>query len=82
MVLVQKKKLINLSRRLNLEDNITFFGFIEDYKELFNPAFFKDRNINYSCRGKGNVVLELFAAELPVILGSDDGIDRDIFKNQ
>ena len=79
MVLVQKKKLINLSRRLNLEDNITFFGFIEDYKDAVSILLSSKIGILTTVAGgKGNVVIsELFAAELPVIaIGSDDGIDR------
>ena len=75
----EKKKLINLSRRLNLEDNITFFGFIEDYKDAVSILLSSKIGILTTVAGgKGNVVIsELFAAELPVIaIGSDDGIDR------
>ena len=75
----EKQKLINLSSRLNLENNITFFGFIEDYKDAVSILLSSKIGILTTVAGgKGNVVIsELFAAELPVIaIGSDDGIDR------
>ena len=75
----EKQKLITLSRRLNLENNITFFGFIEDYKDAVSILLSSKIGILTTVAGgKGNVVIsELFAAELPVIaIGSDDGIDK------
>ena len=75
----EKQKLITLSRRLNLENNITFFGFIEDYKDAVSILLSSKIGILTTVAGgKGNVVIsEMFAAELPVIaIGSDDGIDK------
>ena len=75
----EKQKLITLSRSLNLENNITFFGFIEDYKDVVSILLSSKIGILTTVAGgKGNVVIsELFAAELPVIaIGSDEGIDK------
>ena len=79
----EKEKLINLTKSLNLENNITFYGFIEDYDEAVSILLSSKIGIMTTVAGgKGSVVIsELFAAELPVIaIGSDEGIDPRYIK--
>jgi glycosyltransferase involved in cell wall biosynthesis len=79
----EKEKLINLSKSLDLENNITFFGFIEEYNKAVSILLSSKVGILTTVAGgKGNVVIsELFAAELPVIaIGSEEGIDPRYIK--
>tara|TARA_X000000368_G_scaffold290505_1_gene230830 strand:+ start:9517 stop:10686 length:1170 start_codon:yes stop_codon:yes gene_type:complete len=74
----EKKKLLNLVDSLNLQSNITFFGFIEDYKAAVSILQSSKVGILTTVAGgKGSVLIsELFASGLPVLaIGCDEGID-------
>jgi len=79
----EKEKLINLTKSLKLENNITFYGYIENYEDAVSILLASKIGVLTTIAGgKGSVVIsELFAAELPVIaIGSDEGIDPRYIK--
>tara|TARA_Y100000590_G_C15748301_1_gene1023094 strand:+ start:7283 stop:8461 length:1179 start_codon:yes stop_codon:yes gene_type:complete len=79
----EKDMLLSLTKDLNLEKNITFFGFIENYNDAVSILLSSKVGILTTVAGgKGSVLIsELFAAELPVLaIGSDQGIDPRYIK--
>jgi glycosyltransferase involved in cell wall biosynthesis len=64
----ERQRLIRLTKRLGLEKNIRFFGFLENQEEVFSLMKSSKIFVLPSSReGFGIVVLEANACELPVI---------------
>lgn len=79
----EKNNLINLTKKLNLEKNIIFKGFLKNQEEVY--SYFKSSGIFVlpSIReGFGIVVLEANACGLPaIVVDHPDNAAKDLIKN-
>ena len=76
----EKEKLEELSKKLNLRDNIKFFGFLEDHNKMYSLVKSSKVFILPSVReGFGMVVIEANACGIPVItINHKDNAAREL----
>jgi len=75
----EKKKLINLVKKLDLEDNVKFIEWTDDVYSYYNLANVYVLSSNYE--GWGRVIIEAASCGLPIIM-TDVGCAGEVIKNE
>jgi len=79
----EKEKLVNLSKKLNLKNNISFISFQENIKDVY--AYLKSSQmliLPSEREGFGMIILEANACGLPVVTTNhQDNAAKDLIKN-